>query len=288
MALPHLLKAWPELRQRVLGARGLLLGLDFDGTLSPIAPRPDLATLPAETKELLRRLAGLPRVEVVIISGRGMEDLESHVGLSGVAFAANHGLEVRRSTWRWEHSISRRARKASQQIAGALGPALRVVPGAVLESKGHTLSIHYRLVRRRGDVERLRSAIQQAVQPWVEAGDVRIAFGKRVIEVRPPTPWGKGHALVALLTGDFQGTEAALDGESAFAGDTKGKLPIYLGDDVTDEDAFRAIATVGIPVKVGDPSRPTAAHYRLRSPDEVQLFLGKLAEELETAPVPHG
>ena len=282
MAKPHLFSAWPELRERIRGAQGVLLGLDFDGTLSPIAPRPDTATLPPETKELLRRLARLPGMEVVVISGRGLEDLISHVGLPGLAYAGNHGLQVRHPSWRWEHPMSQQARRTMERIAEALGPAVQDVPGALLQSKGQTLSIHYRLVRRTAEVKRLQAAVEQATRPWVESGEVLLAVGKRVIEIKPPIAWGKGHALVALLTGDFQATEAALGGEGAFTGDARGKLPIYLGDDVTDEDAFRAIATMGISVKVGGPGKPTAARYRLRSHGEVSVFLGRLAQELET------
>ena len=281
MTLPHLLSVWPELRERVADAPGLLLALDFDGTLSPIALRPDLSVLPPETKEVLGRLAAVPRVEVAVVSGRGTEDLTSRVGLDDIAYAANHGLEIRRSSSLWKHPVADKAEGLMVKIEEALRPVVAEVPGALLEPKGMTLSVHYRRVKSPERVRHLRMLFQETVKQWLDSGEARLTTGKLVMELRPAVSWGKGHALAVLLghTASELGP-ASFDAQGAYTGSTDGRLPLYLGDDSTDEDAFRAIVHLGIPVKIGTPDRSTAARYWLRSPDEVQRFLEQLAEHM--------
>lgn len=288
----HLLSAWPEVQERLTAAPGVLIGLDFDGTLAPIALRPDLAVPPEETRKVLERLAAIPGMEVAVISGRGLEDLKSRVGLPGLTYGANHGLEIERRGALWTHPIVGRATKAMAQIEAALRPAVRHIPGALLDPKQTTMSIHYRQVKSPRNARLLKEVVQATIQPWLDRGDIRVTGGKMLVELRPNTPWAKGHCLAFLLTprerpsaegrpsiedaGGVPTTAIAMDAEGAYTGPRDGRLAFYAGDDQTDEDGFKAIRAFGVTVKVGSPTMPTAAAYRVWSPAELLEVLERM------------
>ncbi len=292
-----LFSAWPEVREKLKAAPGVLLGVDFDGTLAPIALWPDLAVLPGETRDALRRLAVRPGVEVAVISGRGLDDLKNRVGLPGLTYGANHGLEIERGGSLWTHPMVPQATATMTRIEAALRPVVRHVPGALLDPKQTTLTIHYRQVKSPRNAKMLKEVVQATIQPWLDRGEIRVTGGKMLIELRPNTPWAKGHALAFLLAPpgrspegprgpDAMGVQAAeaiaMDASGAYTGPRDGRLALYAGDDQTDEDGFKAIAAFGLTVKVGSPTAPTAARYQVWSPVEVRAFLERVAEELGT------
>jgi trehalose 6-phosphate phosphatase len=258
--LPSALERLDDLLSR-LGERRLALFLDYDGTLTPIVSRPELAVLPDATREVLRRLSS--RATVAVVSGRALADAKGLVGLEELVYAGNHGFEIRGPDG------TALSREIGAEFVGdvarardALAGALAAVPGAWVEDKTHSLSVHYRQVAqdRAGDVE---AAVDRAL-----AGLPRLRkhYGKKVIEIRPRISWDKGRAVLWLL--------------EALGLQGKGVLPVYLGDDVTDEDAFRALAGRGMGVLVSETPRPSAAALRLRDPAEVRAFLEGLDERL--------
>jgi trehalose 6-phosphate phosphatase len=260
--LPSGLDRLDEVLSRSDGRR-LALFLDYDGTLTPIVSRPELAVLREATREVLRRLAA--RATVAVVSGRALADVRALVGLDELVYAGNHGLEIRGPDGTaLSREIGAEFVEDVGRIRDVLAEKVAVVRGAWVEDKTHSLSVHYRQVadERAGDVE---AVVDRALSGFPR---LRKHYGKKVIEIRPRIEWDKGRAVLWLL-------EAL-----RLRGD--GVLPIYFGDDVTDEDAFRALAERGMGVLVSETPRPSAATLRLRDPEEVRAFLEALDHRLPT------
>lgn len=273
----NLLAAWPEVRERIAGAPKLFIGLDFDGTLSPIVQHFADARLPGETKGLIARLAKLPGVEVAIVSGRALDDLKSRVGLGDITYIATHGFDIERRGRLWHHPRAPEFKRVTAQVAKELARELAPFKGVNLEPKGYTLAVHYRQAPDAKTVAMAKRAFERVVSPWREAGEVRVTLGKRLLEVRPGELWGKGHGLAMLLGGPGADARKIVDTSGAFTGDAKDVLALYIGDDETDEDGFKAIRRIGITARVGGTTVPTAAEYRLASIAEVRQFLELVA-----------
>ena len=253
MNRPSALEHWEEIVRR-LDHRRPAVFLDYDGTLSPIALRPELAALPAETREILRRLA--ERAPVAILSGRGREDVAALVGLPDLAYAGSHGFDIAGPGLRLE--VGEGIPELIESAASRLRRDLADIPGVLIEPKRFAVSIHFRLADER-HLPRIEAAVDAAAAAHP---GLRKAHGKKLFELRPDLDWDKGKALLWLL--------------DALGIDDGGHLPLYIGDDITDEDAFRAIAGRGIGILVSEEPRETAAEYSLRDPGEVRELLERL------------
>jgi len=260
--MKNALEAWPEIVRKAAG-RDIFLFLDFDGTLAPIVGTPDKAALPQETRTILARFGDAPNSRLAIISGRSIEDLRQRVGLDKAIYAGSHGLEVRGPGV--EHSVPLMPRLSSimEQIKQDLKSLLSGIAGVVLEDKGLCVGVHYRLVKRE-DMRSFMKGLHTAVDSFLVRGKVKIKSGKKVFEIMPPSGWDKGKVVLWLL--------------EQSRGDSKsGMLPLYIGDDATDEDAFEALGGKGVCVAVGRAGN-TSAPYNLKDTAEVAEFLNKLAE----------
>jgi trehalose-phosphatase len=259
--LPHALERWDEIACHLAGRRPVLF-LDYDGTLAPIARRPEQARLPGATRGLLRRLTTV--LPMAVVSGRARADVEKMVGLDGIAYAGSHGFDLAAPDGRplappASAGIGDHLRELIASTAAELKERLaRFSAGVRVEPKTYAVAVHYRLAAP-ADVPAVEAAVDAAVDAHPE---LRKTGGKKVFELRPAVDWDKGRALLFLL--------AELGLNSA------GHLPLYLGDDETDEDAFRAVAGHGIGVLVAAEPRPTAASFYLRDPEEVRVFLARL------------
>lgn len=221
------------------------------------------------TRALLESLRRFPRVSVAIISGRSLPDLKKRVRLRGILYAGNHGLEVEGEGVRFVEPSAQAARGIMRRIAVELEAALCSVEGEQVENKGLTLSVHYRNVAPHQRA-RLEELVERTLEPYVEANKVRMRSGKMVREVIPPTQWGKGAAAEWIV----DHAEARWQ--------TKDILPVSIGDDLTDEDAFAAVRKRGgIPIFVGQRRRRSCAPYWLRSPAEVWDFLSRILSLME-------
>lgn len=245
--------------KRLLRAAGertpLILFLDFDGTLVPLQADPESVRMPPDRRAILTRLAR--RMPTAIISGRSLEDVQSRITLENIAWAGNHGLEVRRGKTLWIHPEAKKTIPNLKEALYRAGRRLKAVPGIRIEDKGLSASVHFRQAPA-GSVQEIRRVLREIVPS--RSGRLKITQGKKVFEIRPAVAWDKGRAALWLLE--------RLDPEGK-------ATPLYLGDDRTDEDAFRALAGRGLTVLVGPP-RPTAAGYRLAGVDAVWRFLQAL------------
>ena len=235
--------------------RGLpaFLCLDYDGTLVPIAPRPDQATFDDDGRALLRALAGM--FPVAIVSGRARAIVRSLVGVPSLYYVGNHGLEISGPRVRLDVAVPARWRRDLDTFLGAI--EADAPPGLVIERKGVTASVHYRLVSIE-DRSRWLPALRRRMAPWAAGGRLCLVRGKAVYELRPPLDWNKGAAVRWLLSRPGMAD----------------RTPVYLGDDTTDEDAFRVVRENGIGILVGPPRR-SAARYRLSGPAEVRRLLAR-------------
>jgi trehalose-phosphatase len=248
-------RATPEAIRAAAGSRGLALFLDYDGTLTPIVERPEDAVLAAAMREVLQRVAR--RYPVAIVSGRDLEDVRQRVGLDGVHYAGCHGFEIAGPRGNRVHAA---AAAAAPQLAAAADQVARDthdLPGVQLERKRFTLAVHYRRARD-ADVPAVREAVARAL---ARHPALRVTSGKKVLELQPDVDWDKGRAVLWLI--ETLGLEDA--------------LPVYIGDDATDEDAFRALAGRGVGIAVQEVPRATAARYVLPDPDAVRELLSALA-----------
>jgi alpha,alpha-trehalase len=245
-----------------LGERRPALFLDYDGTLTPIVERPEDARLSEETRRTLR--AAARAMPVAVISGRDLEDVRRMVALDEVVYAGSHGFDIRGPDLRLELPEGVEALEDLEAAAGYLKARLESIAGARLEAKRFALAVHYRQVAE-GDVERVEKAVDQARE---RSSRLRKTGGKKVFELRPDIDWDKGRALRWLLA------KLGLDGPDV--------LPIYIGDDLTDEDAFEALHGRGLAILVAAEPQPSAADYRLSDTDQVAALLGHLVDT-ETA-----
>jgi trehalose-phosphatase len=256
---PNALARWPRLVEE-LGSRRPAVFLDYDGTLTPIVSRPEEAKIPSETREVVRRIA--ERFPTTVVSGRGREDVAALVGLESINVAGSHGFDISGpdgAEQRIRHEAAAEVEPVIEELARGLQDRIGGVEGVVIEPKRFTLAVHYRLVSDR-DLPVVEEAVDAALRDHPE---LRKAHGKKVFELRPDLDWDKGRAILWLLD--------ALDL------DDPGTVPIYLGDDTTDEDAFRALRGRGVGIVVTPAPRPTEAEYSLQDPGEVRAFLERLA-----------
>lgn len=244
----------------------VLVALDFDGTLSDIVPRPEDAGLTEERRQALRELNGRPRFAVAVISGRPLDDLRERVGLDDIAYAGQHGLEIAGPGFHHVPPEVEAFRETAARLGETLEGKIGGIPGVIFEHKGLSLSVHHRLVAG-DDRAMVQRALRDIISPSASAGEVRIVLGKEVVNLLPPLEWHKGSALRWLM--------GLLDSIPHRVG---GIFPIYIGDDVTDEDAFPVARETGIAARVGPPTEGTAAEYTIADTAEVEATLRAMVD----------
>jgi trehalose 6-phosphate phosphatase len=262
----HLFSSWGSFRTDIESAAHVLLLSDYDGTLTPIVSRPDEAVLSPDVRDKLRALAVKPDFSVGIISGRSLSEVKTLVGVAGVYYAGNHGFEIEGPGLRFIHPVASATRPEIEDVLRQLSAGLSGIAGVIIEYKGLSLSVHYRLVKK-SDEETVARIFHRVTSPWLHDGKIRVSAGKKVWEVRPPVDWHKGKAVATIV----REMRASLGGGQV--------LTVYLGDDATDEDAFRVIhRPQGWSIYVGGDNPSSNADYFLNSTAEVVTFLSRLLE----------
>ncbi len=261
----HLFDVWGSIASRLNSSKRILLLLDYDGTLTPIVDRPEQANLPSDARHILRMLSRKRRFIIGIISGRALNDLRNRVDVKGIIYAGNHGLEIKGPGMEFIHPLTEEIGSVINVLGKMLSKSFGTIRGTVVEDKGLTLSVHYRQAEDEETEHKIKDAFERVVGVARTLGKVRTTSGKKVYEVRPNVPWHKGKATRFIMK------------KYAKSGRTSGLLPIYVGDDLTDEDAFKAIEGYGgISIYVGPDNPQSAASYRLDSPVEVTAFMRRL------------
>jgi trehalose 6-phosphate phosphatase len=242
-------------------ARPLVLLLDIDGTLAPIVPRPEEARVPGATLATLGALAALPDTQLAFVTGRAPADARALAPVPGAWVVGNHGAE--RLAPDGAHLIDPAVAAfgpALRAAAAALAPVVAAVPGAWVEDKAWSLSVHLRQAAPTDAPHVAAAARAAAAHHGLRASD-----GKQVVELRAPVAVDKGTAGVALAR--------------TLGADAPGAAALAVGDDVTDEDLFRrarAELPRAVTVRVGDAGVATAAELRVDDPPAVAALLAAL------------
>ncbi|MCA9407794.1 MAG: trehalose-phosphatase [Candidatus Omnitrophica bacterium] len=247
-----------EIKKR-LSLKEIFVFLDYDGTLTPIVATPDLAILSKEMHDKIKILS--QKRNVAIVSGRATDDVKDKVKIDGIFYAGSHGFEI--VTPHGDVKINQQAKNIKNDIDSVykeLLEKLKEVSGSLVEHVKYTISVHYRLVEEK-DFSKVEIAVNDIIKRYP---NLRKTKGKKVFEIRPDIDWDKGKAVEWIL--------------GALKFDAKKQIAIYIGDDTTDEDAFKVLKDKGFGILVSENARETKAEYRINDTEEVKKALDFLIE----------
>jgi trehalose-phosphatase len=259
--LPDALDRFDEIAQTLSGGTPVVF-LDYDGTLTPIVETPEAAVLDTPTRDTLEHVAAV--FPLVVVSGRDLDDVMWLAAVAGAWYAGSHGFDIAGpGGFRFQHPEAERALGALDAAAGRLELGLSGIEGAQVERKHFAVAVHYRRVAP-ADVDR----VMEAFDAVATEAPLRRSAGKMVLELRPDVDWHKGAAVRWLLDDVLPRPHG---------------VPLYIGDDLTDEDAFAEIRGDGVGIAVHGSGHATAARYSLRDPAAVRAFLERVVALHEEA-----
>lgn len=250
--------------QRIIQDRTPVLFLDYDGTLTPIVKRPEDALISDQMKSVLKKCAA--KFKVAVVSGRDMDDLKSKLQVDDLIYAGSHGFRISGPNGLYkEHE---KADVILPRLSDIEEKLYQIFPqidtGVQIDRKRYAVAVHY----RNADEMNIPVIKQKVDEILIENPDFKKGEGKKIIEIKPDVDWHKGKAVLWIMK------KLGVD-------DTNKFVPIYIGDDVTDEDAFRSISEIGAGILVGTHGQETAAEYKLDDVPDVQAFLNRLAGLME-------
>lgn len=251
-----------EIFESIEQADETVLFLDYDGTLVSFKDKPTEVITPAKVRTVLKKLIQIPTFTVFIVSGRTLHEIKNLLDIEGLSFAALHGLQIELSdgkSFSWK--TAERAKPFLEKIKEKALYEFKNEKGIYIEDKEFTLAFHYRLLPEKKIKEATEKFIK-TVEKIDKENMLEIIRGSKVVEARPKG-WHKGKATEHILNN---------------IGYTN-IFPVYIGDDTTDEDAFRYIGNHGLTIFVSNNSKKSSsAQYWLKNPDDVLLFLESLLE----------
>lgn len=254
-ALDH----WEDIIERIVGGDPVVF-LNYDGTLTPIVDVPSQAVISDSMRGTLHRLALL--CPVLLVSSRDVHDLRTRVGLNELYYVGSHGHEVLGPYGQYVEDQGEMYLPSLDRAEEELRYDIGHIRGALVERRRFNVALHYRLVDRQ-NLPGVMAVFEKIAR---RHPDLKVTTGKMVFELCPDTGWNKGNVVDPIIS---------------VLGIVKTAVPLYIGDDITDEDAFKAIGDRGITILVNDGERETAAQYRLTDHLEVQQLLEQLTEALE-------
>ncbi|HOK35214.1 MAG TPA: trehalose-phosphatase [Candidatus Pacearchaeota archaeon] len=240
----------------IFSKRNLVFFLDYDGTLTPIVARPELAIISPEMKNSLKELS--KKYQIVIVSGRIRKEVEKMVGIEGIFYAGSHGMDIKGPKKSMIHPQAKSVIPIISKLVESLSERLGSIPGILIENKKYSFAVHYRLVAQK-DFSKIKKEVDKIKKTYPE---LRLIAGKKVFEFLPAIDWNKGKAVLWIMEAldvNFENFEI-----------------IYIGDDVTDEDAFRVIGPRGTGILVAEEEKISFANFRVFSPNEVEQLFKKI------------
>jgi trehalose 6-phosphate synthase/phosphatase len=248
-----------------IDGRRLAVFIDYDGTLTDLTSHPSEAVLKGEMRNSLLGCVARRDTDVAVVSGRALHDVQKMVGAQGIMFAGNHGLEIAGPGMEpYRHPDIAHYQERAKELARQLETI--DVRGVWVEHKGASLTVHF----READTSDHPAVIDRAHE-LIRKGGFQSRGAHCAVEARPPIGWDKGHAVLHVLRTRYG---------PAWSENIR---VIYLGDDETDEDAFRALHGLGTTFRVGPADQPTSARRRLRDVNSVGRLLAWLASRPEAA-----
>ncbi|CAA7027156.1 unnamed protein product [Microthlaspi erraticum] len=269
-----------EMFEKIMEASGgkqIVMFLDYDGTLSPIVDDPDKAFMSSKMRRTVKKVAKC--FPTAIVTGRCIDKVYNFVKLAELYYAGSHGMDIKGPA----KGFSRHKRVRQSLLYQAASDYLPIIdevcrqlvektkttPGAIVENHKFCASVHFRCV----DEKRWSELVLQIRSVLKEYPTLNLTQGRKVFEIRPMIEWDKGKALEFLL-------------QSLGFGNSNSVFPVYIGDDRTDEDAFKMLRDrgEGFGILVSKYPKDTDASYSLQDPSEVMDFLQRLVEWKQMQP----
>jgi len=241
----------------------IALFLDYDGTLVPIQQDPAKCILSDRIKKQLQLLAHSNRCYLAILSGRSLPDIKKRVGIRKIYYGGNHGLDISGPDVRYTHPKAQLAKPVIKNVKHLLKKDIEHIKGAWLEDKKFTLSLHFRSADKK-NIALVKKKFYKVIAEFLKQKSFAVIKGKKVLELTPNASWNKGSA-VRLILQKLKNNY----------------LPIYIGDDQTDETAFKELFKRGITIRIGK-SKKTSADYYLKGHREVSRLLQQIQEIAKT------
>ncbi|VVA92158.1 unnamed protein product [Arabis nemorensis] len=235
----------------------IVMFLDYDGTLSLITEDHDRAYITDEMREVVKEVA--VHFKTAIITGRSTDKVQSFVKLNGIHYAGSHGMDIKEVMFQPASDYL----PMIDEVVKILKEKTKAIPGATVEHNKFCLSVHFRRVDEKG----WAALAEQVKLVLLDYPKLRLTQGRKVLELRPSIKWDKGKALEFLLN-------------SLGIAESNDVLPVYIGDDRTDEDAFKVLRErgQGLGIVVSKTAKETNASYSLQDPYQVKEFLKRLVK----------
>jgi len=246
---------WKKISEKLVGKKRFFF-FDYDGTLTPIVKKPELAKLDSRIKDILRKISKANKV--AIISGRPLSEIKNFIGIKNIIYSGNHGFEIEIKGKKIIQNTDHWTKNEIRRIKDKLAKEIKKIDGAFLEDKGLTLSVHWRLTSKK-DLPKLFALIRETIRA---NSRLKLTKGKKVWEIRPNINWHKGKA-VRFVMSKVQSPKSEV-------------VPVFIGDDATDEDVFKVLEN-GITVRIGK-SKKSKAKYYLKNQSEINRFLNLLTK----------
>ena len=257
--MKYLPKSFSSIKKRATAGAGVLLLFDFDGTIAPIVGDPLKAEMLPHWRDWLVALMRKNNIEVGVVTGRAQPDAKDRVRIDRMLIASDHGYEI----WRGHKklfSIGSEFTAKMKKLGAAVYKKFGSIPGVSIEQKDYSVALHYRHV----DVKKqnwLVKEYMEMIRPILKEQNLELMKAKKLFEVRPKKFWDKGKSSKWI-----------------WENIAPRYLPVYFGDDTTDEDAFRELKKVGITIRVG-LKKSSNAEYYVRKIDDAAPLVKWLLEE---------
>jgi trehalose-phosphatase len=240
----------------LLSGKRLVFFLDYDGTLTPIVERPELAVMSQEMRRVVKYLS--EKYTTAIVSGRGRDVVENFVKIPGLFYAGSHGFDIKGPQMSLIQPAARETIGLILEIIEKLKKEIGDIEGVIIEDKKFSVGVHYRLASE-NSLPSIKKSLDNIISQY---NQLRMMSGKKVFEILPAFPWNKGKAVCWIM--------------EALKVTWKDSTIVYIGDDTTDEDAFAMIRSRGVGILVAQEPKASAADFLLETPEEVKKFFEKI------------